>query len=82
MPVRHIENVLKQKKTFGSAYAILRWQLNIVNDTGSRPVFRELKNPRPKRRIEEILIASGDSLPKELHKARQEQEEFAGKIQP
>ena len=77
MPVRHIKNLLQERKTLFKTYGVLEEQLRNYQLV-STP-FSKIGRFRPKRGIELILIESGSQLPKELHAAKKKTEMEIGK---
>jgi TRIAD3 protein (E3 ubiquitin-protein ligase RNF216) len=79
VPVRHIDNVLREQKTFYKAYGVIDEQLHNYKKTGRRTVFVKIGKPRLKRATEVRLIGCGSAIPKELHAAKKKSEKDFGK---
>ena len=78
VPVRHIERVLKEQKTFFKSYCII-WEE--LNNGSNHPRFTKINRPRLKRGIEPTLIERGSQVPKELQAAQKKCEAVAAKRQ-
>lgn len=76
VPVRHIEAVIREHKTFFKSYIVIESQLR--NYPNLAP-FTKINRPRITRATELVLVQKGSRLPKELHAAKAKCEEEAAK---
>ncbi|KAF1951495.1 hypothetical protein CC80DRAFT_424773 [Byssothecium circinans] len=71
VPVRHLENVLEDNKTFFKSYGVLSKQLRTYQNIAPNPQgFTKIRTPRQKRYMINTLIDRGSQIPKELEAAR------------
>ena len=75
VPVRHIENVLNEKRTLFESYQTIDTQLRNYSRMSSP--FSKVSRPRHRRGHEDTLASAGNDIPKELHAAKQKTEREA-----
>ncbi|KAJ4354493.1 uncharacterized protein N0V89_006230 [Didymosphaeria variabile] len=76
VPVRHIQHVIKEHKTFYRAYGVIEEQLR---DYSRNTPFTKVIKARVRRGTEVKLIGRGSQMPKELQAAKKKCEEAATK---
>lgn len=77
VPVRHINLVIKEQRTFYKAYRVIEEQLRDYSPHNGP--FRKVHTARPKRGVEASLIRRGSQIPKELQAAKKKSEEATAK---
>ena len=77
MPVRHLENVLREHKTLFKAYGIVEEQLRNYRSVAN--TFTKIRKARPKRGTLFVMVERGGSLAKELRAAKKKSENDDGK---
>lgn len=77
VPVRHLENVLREHKTLFKAYGIVEEQLRDYRNVANS--FTKIRKARPKRGTLFVMVERGSSLVKELRAAKKKSENDDGK---